>query len=748
MGKNGKSKWPRVPDNYESLPTNKQLHLTQNTSETILNYLLNGPNASPRESVPRAVAEAMLRMVASVTAKAIDQPDNRELLAAMQRLEQPIMRIEGDVTAMKHSKTTVTANTRPGPMGVWAKGLSAASPPIPQSTMTSCSTQPAPVPGSEAKTERQVTIKIRDNDTKERHRQQTPKDLQAFIETRFRAYPTLMTADIEVATQLKSGDIRLLMKTRGGAETLKNAKDAKEWVACFGKDAFVLIPTFGVVVHNVSTRIYQFPRDAESLAKTIVTANAHRIQDADIRYIGWLDKNKVKNPSVSSSAIVVEFTEAHHANIAWRAGLSWPSARGNEHHDCEKYVRESRIIRCFRCQKPGHITSACDSKTPVCVYCAQGHDSRECGEHEKPGFQPKCANCQGPHEAHSPKCERIKTIAQGAAERRRGPQTAYPESKSHSSAEITQSAKGTQQVTPQTTETTVKPAKARQSRARRVPKEGEISTAKPVNNTSPASDSNAVQVSTRQPAGSTNSISVVPSSQPAEQTRSEFLFRQQIPRNRKQNTNTNTSANPGAEASCPRVTLLHSPQGENRLVELGKRKTTARSPLTSPSKDRTRRRRASEWMPERTPLGTLSGAPTLANIPEMAPLEAPNFETLFPNGRETNAEGTDTTEASTQNADKENLPSAQRSKPSKATEKPTGSIFREEPLGIETPAQRRARKSYAASLAGTDSTPGPISEETSSLETTQSTAGVPTGDHRVTRSISKATESQESDTTS
>ena len=239
MGKSGKSKWPRVPDAYESLPINEQLLLIQQTSEAILKYIQDGPNGSPREAVPRAVAEPILRMVALVTAKAIDQPDNKELLAAIQRLEQPIKRIEGDFTAMKHSTTTVTTNNRHGPMGVWTKGLSVASPPLSQSTLTSCSSQPAPLPGSEAKTERQVTIKIRDNDIKGRHRQQSPKNLQAYIETRLKAYPTLKTAEVEVTTQLKSGDIRLLMKTRGGAETLKNAKEAKDWVACFGSNASV-----------------------------------------------------------------------------------------------------------------------------------------------------------------------------------------------------------------------------------------------------------------------------------------------------------------------------------------------------------------------------------------------------------------------------------------------------------------------------------------------------------------------------
>ena len=303
-----------------------------------------------------------------------------------------------------------------------------ASPPVSQSTIPSCSTQPAPPPETEAKEDRQITIKIKNEEVIGRHRKQTPKDLYAFIEARLKAYPALKNAQVEVATQLKSGDIRLLMKTREGAETLKNAKEAKEWVACFGKDAFVLIPSFGIVIHNVSTRQYQFPRDADKLAKTIIDANAHRIPGAEIVYLDWLNRNRVKDQRIQASSITINFSEAHHANAAWRSELSWPSIEGNVHHDCEKYVRESRIIRCFKCQKPGHMTFSCKAETPTCKYCAQGHDSRGCENHLKIGFQPKCANCHGPHEASSPNCERIKSVALGAIAKRQRPQTEYPES--------------------------------------------------------------------------------------------------------------------------------------------------------------------------------------------------------------------------------------------------------------------------------------------------------------------------------
>ncbi|KAL9077203.1 MAG: hypothetical protein Q9161_000469 [Pseudevernia consocians] len=138
MGNNGKSKWPQVPNDYSTQPINKQLLLTKATSEAIIKHLMNGPDNRARESVPKATVEAILRMVSSVMDKAIDQPDNKEILTEIRQLKQPIMRIEEDITVMKHSTNTVTTNNRQGPMEVWAKGLAVASPPISQSTMTSC----------------------------------------------------------------------------------------------------------------------------------------------------------------------------------------------------------------------------------------------------------------------------------------------------------------------------------------------------------------------------------------------------------------------------------------------------------------------------------------------------------------------------------------------------------------------------------------------------------------------------------
>ena len=79
-----------------------------------------------------------------------------------------------------------------------------------------------------SKEDRQITIKVKNTSVAETYRKSNSKHLQNYIETRLRAYSTLKSSEVEAVTQLKSGDIRLLMKTRGAAKTLKNAKEAKD----------------------------------------------------------------------------------------------------------------------------------------------------------------------------------------------------------------------------------------------------------------------------------------------------------------------------------------------------------------------------------------------------------------------------------------------------------------------------------------------------------------------------------------
>ena len=764
---NNKSQWPKPPENYQTLPINQQLLLTKNATEAVLNHLRNGPNNSTREHVPRTTAEALLSMVTAVVTKAINQPDNQELLAAVLRVEQSNKRIEGDVVVLKNA--TETASKKQGPMNVWAKGLSVASPPIAQSTMTPCSSQPAPPPGIDTKENRQILIKLKNDEVAQKYRSNTSKQLQDYAQIQLSEYPTLKAVEIEVAKQLQSGDLQFLMKTRGDAETLKNAKEAKTWVACFGKNAFVLIPTFGVVVHNVSTRQYEFPRDADKLAETIKTTNQRRIPNAEIRHVGWLDKNKIKNPSVKASAIVVEFTDALHADAARAGGLSWLSPQGNEHHDCEPYIRESRAIRCFKCQKLGHITSICKAKVSTCSHCAQEHDSRTCGEYKKPGFKPKCANCQGQHETYNEVCKKLQAATEKAALKRRGPQGYHlPNGTGSQTSTIqTPNPDTNQDISQNDGYTIVKPRKTRKPRAKKPTNESRVATSVNAKEREPT----PMEVEQTQSPGVTAAedtqpgkqadtpalspeVTVIEGTQPEDPKGNSS---QRTEQTQTQTLNTEVTVIEDTDAPPPQVTNPQAPkENQWQMVKPGKRGADTRSPLNSPNKDRHRKQRLNDGTPLRTPLAPISQTPNNINT-AIKDLEIPDslgnysgsltnlFEVAKDNEKENqcakarkvadrftnkahDVASTRTTRQTTTPATPTTSAIVTPTVRKLAARKASGSLFQKSTDAEETPAQKEARKSYAVSLRGSEV----------SSENTGST----------TRSKAKASDTSSSGTTS
>ena len=59
-------------------------------------------------------------------------------------------------------------------------------------------------------------------------------------------------------------------------------------------------------------------------------------------------------------------------------------------------------LRCYRCQRPGHLASGCNAKIR-CLVCAGNHLKDECT-----ADKPKCANCAGDHIASSRECPYVR----------------------------------------------------------------------------------------------------------------------------------------------------------------------------------------------------------------------------------------------------------------------------------------------------------------------------------------------------
>lgn len=78
--------------------------------------------------------------------------------------------------------------------------------------------------------------------------------------------------------------------------------------------------------------------------------------------------------------------------------LAWSACHVKDH---------VRVIRCYKCQKYGHLQDTCRSEKEICGRCGMNHDTRDCCNLE---LSPRCTNCLAQklkdtaHEASSKNC--------------------------------------------------------------------------------------------------------------------------------------------------------------------------------------------------------------------------------------------------------------------------------------------------------------------------------------------------------
>ena len=106
-------------------------------------------------------------------------------------------------------------------------------------------------------------------------------------------------------------------------------------------------------------------------------------------------------------------------NLQTNNNKSWAAIfYSYEHIDCIRVSKRKSFKaydykpgpnRCTKCQKFGHQKYRCKSKTAICAFCAEKHDSSVCFEQNKAGKPViyKCANCQGDHMATSHDCPKF-----------------------------------------------------------------------------------------------------------------------------------------------------------------------------------------------------------------------------------------------------------------------------------------------------------------------------------------------------
>jgi hypothetical protein len=370
----------------KNLPSNRERVLNVNHgAHDLLKELGRSQSTRP---TPKVVN--FLRQVEDLTKDLLSTPltDWQQELSALRKEMQAIKAaIEPPARQTVRSYAEAAARA-PGPAHYQSSHSSSSSSP----------TRPA-----EVARDREVVVCLGDRSQTSAFRRLTSAELTKRVNQArakaARANNTLPLASVKIlaSRQLKSGDLRFTVRDAKEAEILRTHREI--WPKGLCKTAFVHMPTWGVIVHDVNVRSLGInkasePLPQERVAKDLIAANSHNWGEAEIAKVSWL-----RIPSGKSGSLIVEFTSPVPANVAIDKGVLW---------DCDSltavlYDRAARVRQCFNCQQYRHIGTTC-ANTVKCVYCAEGHQSRDCPQKESSTLENKCANCEGAHAAWSTEC--------------------------------------------------------------------------------------------------------------------------------------------------------------------------------------------------------------------------------------------------------------------------------------------------------------------------------------------------------
>jgi len=164
--------------------------------------------------------------------------------------------------------------------------------------------------------DRAATVKLKDHGITQRLRTLSVVRLRQQVETSIRDNAATKLVKIVAAHQLKSGDIHIFTTSTAEAEKLK---EHRGWIKGLGEHAELIVPTYGVIVHGISTNSINI-KDQMATIQRILADNYTVIPKAEIPFVGWLTK---ESHLKRASSIVVEFTDPEMANAIIYAGMVW-----------------------------------------------------------------------------------------------------------------------------------------------------------------------------------------------------------------------------------------------------------------------------------------------------------------------------------------------------------------------------------------------------------------------------------------
>ena len=140
---------------------------------------------------------------------------------------------------------------------------------------------------------------------------------------------------------------------------------------------------------NKAVIIKRVPTDIDDSEIALSIQNHHSFED--VKATRFIKRDQTKLETVK-----INFKTVDDAEKALNEGLFIDSLF---YKPTRFEQRTLTIIRCFNCQKFGHISSNCKSNQ-TCGHCSGNHSYNQCSKTEPP----KCANCHGNHPADSTYC--------------------------------------------------------------------------------------------------------------------------------------------------------------------------------------------------------------------------------------------------------------------------------------------------------------------------------------------------------
>ena len=390
-------KWPQVNNGPEHI-NEHAAYLREACNQ------LQAVDRGRQNQVPWNIVHSFIASTIALAGKVLQQPAMSEILHHIQDTAKCTQNIQRDVSVIKNSVGTGTAPLNSANFSggraaaaTWAQvaarvnGPHPIPPPIP-SNARSTKTQPTVT----AYKDRAVTVKLKDHGISQRFRTLSTVMIKHKVEASIRENTGTKSVEIVAAHQLKSGDIQIFTSSTAEATKLR---EHRGWISGLGEHAELIVPTYGVIVHGISTNSINV-KDQKATIQHILADNHTVIPKAEISYIGWLTR---ESPLKRASSIVVEFKDPEMANAIIYTGMAWEG----QIHICQLYDRACRIKQCFRCYNYGHIGAQCDA-AQTCGYCAELHETKNCGQKGVEGFTPKCTVCKGVHTAWSNACPERK----------------------------------------------------------------------------------------------------------------------------------------------------------------------------------------------------------------------------------------------------------------------------------------------------------------------------------------------------